>query len=148
MLTNKPGEIRLLKSHGEYVGVDGVAHIYTYRSTHKNHPCAIWARSHQDHYFWLRDLFNALLAEYSARYDKSHISTRLYDIFVHAPHKLLMPGVPHVTPVSWAYAMPERMHDLPITDAYRYYFNTVKQRMARWYRGNYTPDWFIPEEIK
>ncbi len=45
-----------------------------YKSTHKNHPSAVWARSSVDNYNWLFRHFLALCDEYSYRYGKTHKS--------------------------------------------------------------------------
>lgn len=39
-----------------------------YRPTHRNHPCAIWARATVANYKWLCALAAALVAEYHYRY--------------------------------------------------------------------------------
>lgn len=43
-----------------------------YRSTHYNHPCAIWARESFGNYYWLYNHFLALCQEYRNRYGKIH----------------------------------------------------------------------------
>lgn len=43
-----------------------------YKITHKNHPCAIWARETVANYDWLYSHFIALCDEYTARYSKRH----------------------------------------------------------------------------
>jgi len=45
-----------------------------YKIAHKNHPCAIWARSNIDNYNWLCQLALAYCEEYKYRYgyDKEH----------------------------------------------------------------------------
>ena len=48
---------------------DGYANKYgLYKSTHKNHPSAIWARTNGENYVWLWNNFDALRSEYSYRY--------------------------------------------------------------------------------
>lgn len=42
-----------------------------YRPTHKNHPCAIWARASLGNYMWLCHLAAALATEYHYRYPES-----------------------------------------------------------------------------
>lgn len=44
-----------------------------YKITHKNNPCAIWARNSLSNYKWLADLGHYLCEEYRFRYgDKTH----------------------------------------------------------------------------
>lgn len=50
----------------------------TYKSTHKNHPCALWARKHRGNYTWLLNLFTHLNNEYSFRFNKTHKSFSYY----------------------------------------------------------------------
>ena len=45
-----------------------------YKLSHKNHPCAIWARECIENYVWLCDLGIELSKEYSYRYGKRHKS--------------------------------------------------------------------------
>lgn len=52
-----------------------------YRPTHKNHPCAIWARATRDNYWWLLNHFVALLNEYSLRFNRTHKCAEHLDLF-------------------------------------------------------------------
>lgn len=45
-----------------------------YKSTHKNHPSAVWVRQSTKHYDWLYQHFIGLCGEYRARYNKVHKS--------------------------------------------------------------------------
>ena len=45
-----------------------------YKLAHKNHPCTIWVREHSLHYDWLYEHMMALGDEYTARYNKIHMS--------------------------------------------------------------------------
>lgn len=45
-----------------------------YRTTHKNHPCSIWARQSSDNYRFLCDLGIHIAEEYTFRYGKRHKS--------------------------------------------------------------------------
>ena len=46
--------------------------VVLYKSTHINHPSAIWARTSTSNYMWLYKHFCALCDEYTARYGKVH----------------------------------------------------------------------------
>jgi hypothetical protein len=37
-----------------------------YKSTHRNHPSAVWARANRENYDWLVGLFKGLLEEYTS----------------------------------------------------------------------------------
>lgn len=41
-----------------------------YQATHRNHPCAVWARESRDNYQWLVELTWALCDEYYHRYGR------------------------------------------------------------------------------
>jgi hypothetical protein len=57
-----------------------------YRSTHKNHPSAVWARESALNYKWLYRHFLALCDEYCYRYGKIHLSeTKLADALWFTP---------------------------------------------------------------
>lgn len=43
-----------------------------YRITHKNHPCAIWARQNRGNYLWLWQHMMGLLVEFSMRHGHEH----------------------------------------------------------------------------
>ena len=43
-----------------------------YKLTHKNHPTAIWVRKSKENYMWTWNLLDALLQEYTKRYNKHH----------------------------------------------------------------------------
>lgn len=56
-----------------------------YKSTHKNHPCAIWARECRGNYLWLFEHFQALCNEYEFRRGKVHASRGLEIFLPHPP---------------------------------------------------------------
>jgi hypothetical protein len=43
-----------------------------YRTTHINHPSAVWVRQSDKNYIWLLQLLDALCKEYTYRYGKVH----------------------------------------------------------------------------
>ncbi len=43
-----------------------------YKTTHQNHPCAIWTRATRGNYKWVVRHLSGLLAEYTLRYGKTH----------------------------------------------------------------------------
>jgi len=46
--------------------------IGPYKTTHKNHPCSIWARTSKENYLWLHSLYCSLNVEYTNRFNKIH----------------------------------------------------------------------------
>lgn len=57
-----------------------------YKKSHLNHPSSIWVRSSVHHYNWLYDHMIALGKEYTARYNKHHLSiAKCRDILLTPP---------------------------------------------------------------
>lgn len=56
-----------------------------YKSTHKNHPSAIWARENSANYIWLLEHFSALCDEYTYRYGRIHKSSEKLELLSHLP---------------------------------------------------------------
>jgi hypothetical protein len=54
--------------------LDGDEANVPYKSTHKNHPSAIWARESASNYAWLYDHMMAIGKEYTRRYGKNHLT--------------------------------------------------------------------------
>lgn len=52
---------------------------FIYKSTHANHPCAIWARASQDNFFWLCRLGAGLSLEYLYRFRRVHASSTIIE---------------------------------------------------------------------
>ena len=56
-----------------HVTAHDTAHV-PYKLSHKNHPCAIWARESFSNYVYLCELGLELCKEYTHRYGKRHKS--------------------------------------------------------------------------
>lgn len=102
-----------------------------YRVTHKNHPCALWARQTRSNYRWLYNHFLALCDEYSARYGKTHKCLSLKDQ-LEAGAQLLPDGE------MTAFANCTVFKDEPdVHVAYRAYLQQkwkLDKRIPTWYR--------------
>ena len=70
-----------------YVFNDNRDEIF-YKSTHVNHPCAIWVRESDSNYMWLFKLYKALCEEFQYRFDKSHKSMELMQLLSNAPKNI------------------------------------------------------------
>lgn len=108
-----------------------------YKTTHKNHPCNVWARKTRANYLWLLNHFIALATEYTNRYQKVHKSFNLLP--------QLIAGAAHIpngglTPFANCAANAElginykHMDDIPT--AYQLYLND------RWDNDKRTPTWY------
>ncbi len=117
-----------------------------YKSTHINHPSAIWVRQSTQHYLWLTELLNWLCSEYTHRYAKIHKVERtgLLTLFKSAsPKNILM--APFTEPPP---AMPD--HYKIAGDAiqsYKNYYLGDKTRLFSWKKRE-RPSWIPPLDKK
>lgn len=117
-----------------------------YKPTHKNHPCAKWARESLSHYTWLCSLAWCLCLEYTHRYSittpKTHASQPAIEWLCHNPPPL--PNLPFVQPPQAMGKNPECMGDDSVV-AYRKLYRDVKAKTMPKFR--YTkrepPTWLI-----
>jgi hypothetical protein len=106
-----------------------------YRATHKNHPCAKWVRESVENYNWMVDHFDALLSEYTHRYNKEHACTRLLYDLQSPPLKLK----------NWDWTpppscMPDECKIGALVDNYREYYRKHKSHMFKW-TSREPPQW-------
>tara|TARA_R110002096_G_scaffold244158_3_gene436401 strand:- start:1699 stop:2187 length:489 start_codon:yes stop_codon:yes gene_type:complete len=107
-----------------------------YKTTHKNHPSAIWVRESFDHYHWTFRLFKYLCEEYTKRYTKVHATARLLHLLSEAPFEI---GVKGFTPPPQC--MPDECKLENTKEAYRNYYMIEKSYMAVW-KHSPVPEWF------
>jgi hypothetical protein len=62
--------------------------VVGYKPTHKNHPCAIWARLSDGNYTWLHEHMKALCDEYTYRTGKVHKSREVLGVLSKPPQKI------------------------------------------------------------
>jgi hypothetical protein len=99
---------------------DLLMHSVLYKSTHINHPSAMWVRESSSNYQWLYQHFVALCEEYTKRYKKIHATERLLkDILKNLPNNI---SKGELTPMKIAIS-DERYHEKnnPI-QSYRNYY--------------------------
>ena len=111
-----------------------------YKSTHINHPSAIWVRQSVMNYKWLHSLLDALCKEYTFRYGKIHKVERegLLDRLQITPTNINSyaefteptPAMPDVFKVSGNSVR-----------SYINYYLGAKQHLASW-KKRQTPEWF------
>ena len=110
-----------------------------YKKTHVNHPSAIWARTSKDNYLWLTDHANALLSEYTHRYDKQHASTSVIDWC-----SANIPNIPDLGFTDMPQCMPDEYKmDDPVL-GYRNYYNQAKSHIHSW-KNRPVPVWISNE---
>ena len=126
--------------------LDGDVPDILYKSTHKNHPSTIWARSSKEHYDWLYRLFRQLSAEYTLRYSKSGNWGR--DLKVHKTWnklgKILKTAPKNIKDNGWVdppQCMPDHCKKPDTIDAYRNYYLTEKSSFSTW-KYSKQPTWW------
>jgi len=104
-----------------------------YKSTHKNHPCNIWARNSLSNWLWLKDLAKALNDEYRYRYNKT-INHKSWDIIKTLPE----PKIDDIGLTQFPLCMPEEYKNpLDAVESYRTYYICEKSNILVWTkRGN------------
>lgn len=111
-----------------------------YKLSHKNHPCAIWARECYENYVWLCDLGIFLCEEYTYRYGKRHKSQDVIEWCMTNKPNLIDNG----DLTDFRLAMPDECK-VPgkATESYRKYYIMYKKDFAKWTTRD-VPSWFIP----
>jgi hypothetical protein len=108
-----------------------------YKSTHRRHPCTLWAGESLANWRWLRELALQLNVEYRYRYEreKDHSSAVV-------AQGLPLPPIPDAGLTPFAQAMPD-IYKVPgdAVQAYRQFYVGEKASFATWTRRP-APDWF------
>lgn len=107
-----------------------------YKSTHRNHPCTIWAGESQANMNWLCELTQGLLDEYTLRYDKKHASGL---VFERCKTYLSDLNYSKSGLTEFAQAMPEYYKSKDVVTAYRNYYIAEKSHMLNY--KTQKPDW-------
>jgi hypothetical protein len=106
-----------------------------YRSTHKNHPCTVWAAKTSSNWRWLLRHGFALCDEYTKRYGKNHKSRKVIEWCNQ------LPAIPETGPLTpFAQAMPDQYRNECVVTAYRDYYMGDKSSFATW--KTQTPSWW------
>ena len=120
---------------------------FIYKPTHKNHPCAIWAREFCSNYSWLSLHGLYLAEEYERRYGKRHKCFELLDWcidnFPNIPFGFGEFSLGSYSVTEPPQCMPERykIQNKPI-EAYRnYYINDKMKKMKCVWTNREKPEW-------
>lgn len=108
-----------------------------YRTTHRNHPCTVWARESLSNWLWLKELSNQLNIEYKHRYNHSS-NHKSYDVIESLP----IPNIDDIGLTAFPQAMPDYCKVEDAVDAYRLYYIREKSSIASWTKRN-APDWYL-----
>lgn len=111
-----------------------------YKKTHKNHPCGVWVRDNNSNYEYLYLLFAKLCDEYTARYNKVHLTDKkLREVLKHAPN-----NIPQGTLTPLPLCMPDEYKQEDAVSSYRAYYMLDKaKKMKLNYTNTNTPSWLM-----
>lgn len=127
----------LCTAHRALDGSEAVGGAPLYKLTHRNHPCAVWARASSGNYEWLYELFCALCEEYTFRYGRTHACwTKLGRALAEPPKH-----IPEGAMTEFALAMPEAFRRGDAVESYRLYYREAKRELCEW-KGREAPEWF------
>jgi hypothetical protein len=122
----------------------GVHHMTTsntdqipYKLSHKNHPCAIWARESLTNYLYLCELGLELCREYTYRYGKRHKSQDVIEWCLTNKAQICYKGL-----TSQPKAMPDECKVDSVVESYRNYYMTSKREIASW-KNREIPEWYV-----
>ena len=117
----------------------GVHHMtpqVPYKLSHKNHPCAIWARESLTNYLVLCELGLELCYEYTYRYGKRHKSQDVIEWCV-----INKPSIQDIGYTEPSKAMPDEYKVDSVVESYRNYYRGAKASFAVW-KNREKPFWF------
>jgi hypothetical protein len=114
-----------------------------YKTSHLNHPSAIWVRANRSNYLWALTLLHYLGLEYSMRYGKQHKTIREVMPALHKNADLFPEGKFFAPPQ----VVPEQHKQEDTVAAYRAYYHDKLHFIA--YRNLGWPAWLArpPQEI-
>ena len=112
-----------------------------YKLSHKNHPCAVWARQSLSNYLYLCELGLELGKEYTHRYGKRHKSIDVIEWCI-----VNKPNIPDIDFTQPAMAMPDEYKTDSVVESYRNYYIGAKISLASW-KNREKPFWFGKKEL-
>ena len=111
--------------------------VKLYKTTHKNHPSAIWARESRDNFMWLLEHGLEMCQEYTRRYGRTHKTQAVLEaIEMHLDNCTMdFPQVgptrkPICMPLQHRIKGPSLAHD--VVDSYWLYYAEEKEYFAKW----------------
>jgi hypothetical protein len=120
---------------------DQDTHQVPYKLSHKNHPCAVWARESLSNYLYLCELGLELGKEYTYRYGKRHKSIDVINWCI-----INKPNIPDIGFTTPAMAMPDEFKTDSVVESYRNYYMGAKISLASW-KNREKPFWFGKKEL-
>lgn len=130
-------EYAQLMSTAHHVLAGELAPEGIYKSTHVNHPSAVWARQSVYNYIRLYNLWIALMKEYTYRYGKNHACERLIEVLCFTPF-----NIPRIDFTSPPCCMPDECKTGDTIESYRSYYMMHKNHIFAW-KNRPVPDWVV-----
>ena len=121
---------------------DQVTPQVPYKLSHKNHPCAVWARQSLSNYLYLCELGLELGKEYTHRYGKRHKSIDVINWCI-----INKPNIPDIGFTTPAMAMPDEFKVDSVVESYRNYYIGAKIDLASW-KNREKPFWFKKNKLQ
>jgi hypothetical protein len=116
--------VQLLSSAVRISGIDA-----GYKVTHKNHPCAIWARESLDNWRWLKSLSLKLGDEYYYRYGQKKNKRHGAELVL---KQLPEPNIPIKGITPFPICVTEDCKADNTVDSYRLFYKNHKAAFAKW----------------
>jgi hypothetical protein len=126
---------------GVHHATDQLTDQVPYKLSHKNHPCAVWARESLSNYLYLCELGLELGKEYTYRYGKRHKSIDVIEWCI-----VNKPNIPDIGFTTPAMAMPDEFKVDSVVESYRNYYMGAKSDLASW-KNREKPFWFGKKEL-
>ena len=126
---------------GVHHATDQVTDQVPYKLSHKNHPCAIWARESLSNYLYLCELGLELGKEYTYRYGKKHKSIEVVEWCI-----VNKPNILDIGFTKPAMAMPDEFKTDSVVESYRNYYMGAKNNLASW-KNREIPCWYEKKEL-
>tara|TARA_R100001015_G_scaffold18875_3_gene13341 strand:+ start:1904 stop:2383 length:480 start_codon:yes stop_codon:yes gene_type:complete len=111
-----------------------------YKSTHKNHPCNVWARETLGNWLWLYDHGNMLCDEYTLRFKKNHKCRSVINECLK-----VLDGSGLITDLRKTphpLCMPDEYKSDDVVQSYRDFYSIEKRHFATWDKST-PPFWWL-----
>lgn len=122
--------------------------VTPYKTSHVNHPCAVWVRESLDNFNYLVDLLKQLNKEYMFRFNKMqpHKSAKMFcdNYYVsNMAYRYYPIGLHDIGITPFALCMPDeyKVHGDAV-QSYRNYYNGAKRDLHKW-TNREKPEWII-----
>jgi len=111
-----------------------------YKPVHQKHPCTLWAMENKSNYYFALHLLDAMLTEYTYRYDKVHGSSIHRDSLFYAA-RFIPEGKNTKHPQCFGDHDDCRTDEFYPMEAYRNFYVKTKMSMARYNKKRNKPEW-------